>query len=863
MRIVRISPKIFGRFTSETPLIIPKEPMVVVYGKNESGKTTYLDMTVALLASQYDTALMERYGKRELTTFSGSIGIQENGEDLTVNFTKDAKVPAARSKVPRTPDPKQSTIWDKIKDLQLDTVRNLFRVSSRDISNGDATLEKFNQYSLGDRSGQSVTGALELLKERAKSASGTIKGLEEDRDGFGQELNQAEGTAQEYKDALNRIAGNSIKVEEKKNTISSCDDEKALIDSCGLAAKSFLDAKLAKQHLDDAERNHTLVPQSFASIISEIGTQKEALNTLDIPKAESDLRTLEDGVNAINIEIQDGLRALAITQEDLELYPQLFDSGSRDFIFETIKTKFISLDSAIEARKSIDLAGPQERSSELDELAKTAKQNWGHYKTGQSAQEFLIAPNIPDNHSTTAVDQNNPTRLRLLSIFLLATTAGISFALEQYISATVLGVLAIVMFGNQVLSRKQRQKDPLVNLGRSNFGIEEVRKIAAATADTERDAGQAQADLVIVEKRVLEADKKVNEAKSDLEESLKQIGLGGRDWLKVDEFNSAVVHIKKVTDKLSDLRTALKLHEDAETKVQNQSQQLSEIRTAVIALVKNIGIVKTVEELPSKESIQSLVDRLTQDFEEQEGWRQDILDHDRLLEDKSGDSVLFQELLALTSEERDERRRTVLQEKSVLAQEVEEIESQIRADQATADSLATSHRINDLNLSIGETKEQIREAQLMFARLNLLASKMESLAIARAEATKPELHKRVQEMVVAVAEDWNSIDLSGQHPVVTYKNAVEVEDTFLSDGGRTLLYTAMRIAIMQQEAQDPKAAALPLLCDDPLLHLDDERTVQAFKMMRDQAEGHQIIYFTCKTEIRELAEEMNIPVVTI
>ena len=187
----------------------------------------------------------------------------------------------------------------------------------------------------------------------------------------------------------------------------------------------------------------------------------------------------------------------------------------------------------------------------------------------------------------------------------------------------------------------------------------------------------------------------------------------------------------------------------------------------------------------------------------------------------------------------------------------------IRADRAITDSLATSHRINDLNLSIGETKEQIREAQLMFARLNLLASKMESFAIARAEATKPELHKRVQEMVVAVAEDWNSIDLTGEHPVVTYKNAVEVEDTFLSEGGRTLLYTAMRIAIMQQEAQDPKAAALPLLCDDPLLHLDDERTVQAFRMMRDQAEGHQIIYFTCKTEIRDLAEEMNIPVVTI
>jgi uncharacterized protein YhaN len=73
----------------------------------------------------------------------------------------------------------------------------------------------------------------------------------------------------------------------------------------------------------------------------------------------------------------------------------------------------------------------------------------------------------------------------------------------------------------------------------------------------------------------------------------------------------------------------------------------------------------------------------------------------------------------------------------------------------------------------------------------------------------------------------------------------------------------MRIAIMQQEEQDDKAPSLPLLCDDPLLHLDDVRTVQAFKMMKEQSEGHQIIYFTCKEEIRDLAEEMNIPVITI
>ena len=127
-------------------------------------------------------------------------------------------MPGRASAVPRNPTPKRSAIWDKIKDLQLDTVRNLFRVSSRDISNGDATLEKFNQYSLGDRSGQSVTGALDLLKERANTANNTVTRLDGNLTGFDQELNQAEGTAQEYKTVLERIAGNSIKVEKKKKS---------------------------------------------------------------------------------------------------------------------------------------------------------------------------------------------------------------------------------------------------------------------------------------------------------------------------------------------------------------------------------------------------------------------------------------------------------------------------------------------------------------------------------------------------------------------------------------------------------------------------------------------------------------------
>jgi len=84
----------------------------------------------------------------------------------------------------------------------------------------------------------------------------------------------------------------------------------------------------------------------------------------------------------------------------------------------------------------------------------------------------------------------------------------------------------------------------------------------------------------------------------------------------------------------------------------------------------------------------------------------------------------------------------------------------------------------------------------------------------------------------------------------------------------------MRIAIMQNEgrvqldtdgevfgAVDP--GSLPLLCDDPLLHLDDGNTRKAFEMMSCQADGHQILYFTCKNDIVDMARSIGVPVVVI
>ena len=862
MRIFRISPKNFGRFTSETPLVLPKEPMVVVYGKNESGKTTYLDMTVALLSSQYDPALMEPYGKREEAKFSGSIGIHENGEDLTIEFGRDAKVPRARSKVPRTPTPKQSVIWNKIENLELDTVRNLFRVSSTDISDGDETLKKFSQYSLGDRGGHSVTGAIERLMARGKAASGVITKLTQDRDGFKENLNDVESTTQEYKDLLAVIAQHTQDIEKRETKISSCADEIALIDSCGLAMASFLKAKQSKEYLNDAERDHTLVPQSFASISEAIQIQEKDLTELELRESEESVDSLRIEIRDKDTSIENDLRTLGIAQDDFERYPKLTNDADRQSHIGEIRTKFAKLELEMQARDRIDTDGPESRYQECSEIAKKATENWEKFNTKKTAQEFLISPNTQEDQPRTVTELKTPARSRILLIAILAVTAIASVLFKQYVGASVLGAIALGIAVERSRNKKSNIAPAIVGDSPS-VDMRQVKEFASQTAQAEHDAGQALALAESARGNLRTATEGVRTVATELEDLLKDIGFGDRNWLSVAPFNEAVVHMDRVALNLglqNGLRGRLKIKEGV---LQIQTQRFSAARTAVIALLAEVGLPKSDEQLPTQTSVLELIRGLKDRYGEQEGWRRDILNHDRLLESQRGDPARFQVLLALTSEERDKHRQSAVETKELLEDEIEELQNLIRIAEAKTAALATSHRMNELNLNIGETQEQIREAQLMYARLNLLASKMETLALARAEATKPELHKKVQEMVVAVAEDWKSVDLSGPHPIITYKNAVEVEDTFLSAGGRTLLYTAMRIAIMQQEEQDDNAPSLPLLCDDPLLHLDDVRTVQAFKMMKEQSEGHQIIYFTCKDEIRDLAEEMNIPVITI
>ena len=69
-----------------------------------------------------------------------------------------------------------------------------------------------------------------------------------------------------------------------------------------------------------------------------------------------------------------------------------------------------------------------------------------------------------------------------------------------------------------------------------------------------------------------------------------------------------------------------------------------------------------------------------------------------------------------------------------------------------------------------------------------------------------------------------------------------------------MLYLALRLAVADEQSVRTEVW-LPLICDDPLVHLDDERAPQAMALLAKAAKNRQVILLTCNKRSLDLAEQ--------
>ncbi len=135
-----------------------------------------------------------------------------------------------------------------------------------------------------------------------------------------------------------------------------------------------------------------------------------------------------------------------------------------------------------------------------------------------------------------------------------------------------------------------------------------------------------------------------------------------------------------------------------------------------------------------------------------------------------------------------------------------------------------------------------------------------SLALDALREADAELQSRFSPELGRVAAEYMSLVTDGRYSNVfinrdfsarirTSDDAVARDAEYLSAGTLDLMYLAVRLAVCQLAL--PEGESCPLIIDDALVNLDEDRLEQAMKLLREIAKKRQVILFSCRKSVTE------------
>ena len=130
-----------------------------------------------------------------------------------------------------------------------------------------------------------------------------------------------------------------------------------------------------------------------------------------------------------------------------------------------------------------------------------------------------------------------------------------------------------------------------------------------------------------------------------------------------------------------------------------------------------------------------------------------------------------------------------------------------------------------------------------------------SIAVETLRDANDEIQRRFSPELGRVASGYMSAVTGGRYAEVLLNRdfsamtrasdeSVHHEAEYLSAGTMDMLYLAVRLAVC--ELALPEGESCPLILDDALVNLDDERLAQAMKLLSEIAKERQVILFTCR-----------------
>lgn len=119
-------------------------------------------------------------------------------------------------------------------------------------------------------------------------------------------------------------------------------------------------------------------------------------------------------------------------------------------------------------------------------------------------------------------------------------------------------------------------------------------------------------------------------------------------------------------------------------------------------------------------------------------------------------------------------------------------------------------------------------------------------------------------LIESVVPTWGKImfsrDAEGQVIIERADALGRLGEDRLSDGARSLLYLAIRLAFAKKDAEK-RGIALPIICDDPLINFDEKRSLDTLRLLSNFSTQHQVILFTCHARTRDAAAQVGATII--
>ncbi len=199
--------------------------------------------------------------------------------------------------------------------------------------------------------------------------------------------------------------------------------------------------------------------------------------------------------------------------------------------------------------------------------------------------------------------------------------------------------------------------------------------------------------------------------------------------------------------------------------------------------------------------------------------------------------------------------------------ESKEVAGELRLRAEEISDLADESVIADLRTDQGSLAELQEELALESAANVLAAVIARQVAEEFERKHQPDVIKRTANLASRVAGEWSDVAVKpsgGAGPLlqVRLSGSTDLPVQMLSTGARALLYLSLRLAMADHDGER-RPVDMPLLCDDPLIHLDDDRAVGALRLLADAAQRRQVIIFTCHDRTVEAAQEAGAALVNL